>query len=164
MPKYYEASQEICDIVDELVEDYHPDLAQASIGLMFRDKAPVSKGRTTLGKAKKVPADMRGFVGLHFVIWVAADEWQRLTINQKYALLDHELCHLVFDDGLASTRGHDVEEFACIIRRWGFWWPGASQYVQAIQSHFEFVDGKGSVRPVNQDVLEQLTGVLADEH
>lgn len=112
------------------VED-HEHLAQAVILYVFRDKASRSRGRAVLGTARKVSGLNRFLVRDEddlplFVLEVAKDTWDDLTEEQRRALVDHELCHLVVDtedDGtlVGRTRGHDLEEFVGIVERHGLW-------------------------------------------
>jgi hypothetical protein len=68
-------------------------------------------------------------MGADFMILFDQVQWVQLKPNQQTALVDHELQHcgrfekivrekLVMYWGL---RGHDVEEFSCIIQRHGLW-------------------------------------------
>jgi predicted metallopeptidase len=112
------------------VED-HAHLAQAVVLYVFRDKATRSRGRAVLGKARKL-AGLTKFL-VHdeddlplFVVEISKDTWEDLTEEQRRALVDHELCHLVVDtddDGtlVARTRGHDLEEFIGVVDRHGLW-------------------------------------------
>ena len=140
--EWSKATPELLDIATELIDLYHPHLQDASIGFLFRSEAPKSNGHVTLGKAKKISADMNMFMDYDFVIWVALDWWDRLKPGQKVALVDHELHHCWMDaEGKPSMRPHDVEEFNAIIERHGFWWPTAEETMQAIQ---------GSLLPVER--------------
>lgn len=132
---------EVVEIARELirvVEDHEP-LAQVHIEFVWRDRASSSRDRTVLAKARKITG-LNAFLVNHasgvvngseanepfFVVEVAFDTWGRLTPEQRVALVDHELCHLSVDrddDGglVLSLRGHDLEEFGCIVRRHGLW-------------------------------------------
>jgi hypothetical protein len=86
--------------------------------------------------------------GPDFVILIGAFEWGTLGKDARNALVDHELSHCAlfvkeapevrgdpatwrrikptesrddFDDWRWGMRGHDLEEFADVIRRHGFW-------------------------------------------
>lgn len=136
----YSRAPQVADIANDLIDnvDDHKPLKDVTIEYVWRDKAPKSKGRLVLAKARKVTG-LSAFLtnsslGLpdieandsFFVVEVAADTWQRLTDEQRRALIDHELCHLQVDedgDGrpVLSMRGHDLEEFAAIVERHGLW-------------------------------------------
>jgi hypothetical protein len=87
----------------------------------------------TLGKAKKVSADLQVHIDADFIIWLAKDEWRMLSPKQQNALVDHELSHCFWDGLTASMKSHDVEEFTHIIERYGFWWPNSSDFRLAVQ-------------------------------
>lgn len=133
--EWMKAPPEVLEIAEELIGKYHDSLVEANIAFLFRDKAPASNGRITLGQAKKVSPDTQMLmpVKYHFLIWLAEDMWQSLDHKQRMALVDHELSHCFFDGaGNASIVKHDIEEFNTVIERWGFWWPGAQATARAI--------------------------------
>lgn len=137
MNKYFAPPQSVIDLVEEVMLRYHEGLEDARIGVLFREEAPVSGEKTTLAATKKVTDEMKA-AGLEydFIIWFAADWWNRLSLAQQTALVDHELCHCDFDanQGKAKILPHDVEEFNQVIARHGFWWPGANETHKALQS------------------------------
>jgi hypothetical protein len=49
--------------------------------------------------------------------------WNGATVEQRNALVDHELCHVQLTDGdhLVYFIGHDIEEFADVVKRHGEW-------------------------------------------
>lgn len=132
---FTKAPPEVVEIAQELIGQYHESLTEANIALLFRDEAPVSGGKVTLGQAKKVPPDQKLLMTIpyDFIIWFAADWWDRLEARQRLAMIDHELQHCYMDsEGNASLAKHDIEEFNCILERHGFWWPGAEVTAQAV--------------------------------
>lgn len=142
------ASADVIEIAKDIIGKYHPHLRYARIGFLFRSEAPVSGGRVTLGKAKLVTAEMKVYADYDFLIWLAKDRYNLMTEEQKMALIDHELCHCLYDnfEEKASLRGHDLEEFNCILQRYGFWWKGAEVTAQAVQGHlFSFNLERGLV-------------------
>lgn len=168
MGKFRRADEEVVDLVTEVREKWHRGLEFARIGVLMRNEAPVTKGRVTLGKAKKTTDEERllSREELDFIVWFAADQWETLTDEQKTALVDHELCHCRFLNGSAEIRPHDVEEFDAVIRRHGLWWPDAERTIEAIQPHFGFLNGGGveaiDPDPFNEkDVLDQVDQVVS---
>ena len=130
----YTPAPEVAEIAGDLiatVED-HARLIEADIIYVWRDKATKSKGRVSLGKARRLSGlnaflarDQGGMEPL-FLIEIAADQWEGMTTAQRYALVDHELSHLrVRTDEHGelelSIRGHDVEEFKSVVDRHGLW-------------------------------------------
>lgn len=136
--EFYPAPSDVIETAKRLIALYHEHLCTARIGFLFRSEAPVSGGRITLGKAKLVTAEMRVYADYDFLIWLAKDRYMSMSAEQREALIDHELCHCLFDEAeeKASLRGHDIEEFNCILQRYGFWWRGAEQTALAVQGHF----------------------------
>lgn len=124
MTTWERATPDVIEMAESLINQFHPALQRARIGLMFRDVAPVSGGKRTLGKAQKVPDQWQPFLRepLDFIIWLAHDQWIGMSPQQRRALLDHELCHLHLDEmDRAVIIPHDIEEFVCIVERHGAW-------------------------------------------
>lgn len=125
------------DILDDYVARYHDHLAEANISIAWHYgwKADPD-GRLTLGKFKKA-SDLD--YQLHNFDWVLLLNWNvwskvAFTLEQKRALIDHELCHgevARYDDGdekrdeknrlVWRVRKHDLEEFREVVERHGCW-------------------------------------------
>lgn len=116
-----EVNDEVLTIANEIIGRYHQELLDAKIGFIFRDVAQRSNGRKILGAAQKVQDKFKLYLDLDFIIWLAWEEWQTLSFKQKQALVDHELCHCQMVEGEIKMRPHDIEEFRCIIERYGLW-------------------------------------------
>lgn len=121
MTEWIKAPEEVLTIAEELIEDHYKHLLGVNIGFIFRDEAPNSGGKITLGKASVVPAHMRPYVDFEFMIWLAEDKWHLANDLQKRALVDHELAHCIFKEGNPAMRPHDIEEFNDILERYGLW-------------------------------------------
>jgi len=121
--KYKMASDEMMQMVRDLVAKYHKRLDGASIAVLTKDKATKSMGSIVIGTASKVPSKVEPILDDHydFMIVIAMDKWADMGPSQRVALIDHELCHCVLSDGEAKMRHHDYEEFSEIIDRHGFW-------------------------------------------
>lgn len=159
------ASDDVIETAQYLIDKYHPHLRYARIGFLFRSEAPVSGGKVTLGRAKLVTAEMKVYANYDFLIWLAKDYYGSMNNEQRTALIDHELCHCWYDEdeGKASMRGHDLEEFNVILQRYGFWWKGAEVTAQAVQGHlFPVVLERGVVEavavPSSTDHLDDVNG------
>lgn len=169
----YRPAREVAAIAKTLIEHVadHAPLGRARIEYVFREKAPKSGHRIILGKARRV-GGLAAFLAeaKHlndhvvprplFVVEISEDTWSKLNEAQQIALVDHELCHLVVEvnaDGEVelSTRGHDFEEFAAIIRRPGLWSAGdaalgaavAEQLSLAIEDVTSYVESLGNDEP-----------------
>lgn len=128
------APQPVIDLAKRIIERYHPHLVTARIAFIMRSEAPESNGKVTLGKAKKVSAELQVHIPYEFIIWLARDKYIALSALQREALIDHELSHCEWDGDTARIKGHDVEEFAHIIERYGFWWPSSDRVEMAVQA------------------------------
>lgn len=120
--EWHKVPQQVLDLANEIIEEYHPELAEFNIGFLFRSEAATSAGRMVLGQAAKAPAKLAPFMDLDGIIWLAEVEFLSFSPLQRRALIDHELCHFeVNDAGELTLRGHDIEEFKVIIERYGLW-------------------------------------------
>lgn len=118
---------------EELIPKYHPHLSEATIVYVFIEKMK-SKGRDTLGKMKAASAMEDYFGDVDYVMIINDARWGGLSVDQKIALVDHELCHAVrkihekTGEASFSVRGHDVEEFREIVARRGLWEPSLEEF------------------------------------
>lgn len=129
------APEEVVKLARDIIDDFHPHLQDARIGLLFRAPTPISMGRPVLGKASLVTARWRPLLreDLDFIIWLSSDYWHYdLDESQRRALLDHELNHCAGHLDEWKMRGHDIEEFNIIIRRYGHWSPAIEDTARAI--------------------------------
>ena len=112
------------DIVREVIRKNHARLDGASIAVIVQEKASSKGGKTVYSTAAKPSEKLKPLLedDYSFVITVAEDTWKKMNMDQRKAVIDHELCHCQIDlDGKPSIREHDLEEFAEIIERHGFW-------------------------------------------
>jgi hypothetical protein len=137
------------NIVDEDGELYNPDhqhLLDADIAYLWASSAAAKKGRVVLGECENLAFRVGGwqkdrqqqqfrewFGHLpQFVITLAADYCSQCSNAEFCALVEHELYHIAQEinefgepkftqEGLPklAMRGHDVEEFIGVVRRYG---------------------------------------------
>jgi hypothetical protein len=165
--EYSKARGDVVALVQAVIEQHHPDLAGARIGVLMRETAPKVGGiRRIYGKARKVSAEQYPFMPYDFVIWFAEDVWAELNGLQRRALVDHELCHCtVTPEEEARIQRHDMEEFYVIIERYGFWWPFAQEAEQVFQARLGLEGTAGAVEAIDPaqmdlDVQEQVDGLF----
>lgn len=156
--EWVKVDNEVIEIAQEVIEKWHPDLEEASIAFIFRTEAPTSNGRVAYGAASRIKPEHQ-LLGLDhdFLIWLAQDKWYTLTDAQKVALIDHELCHVGFNDKDKPVMiDHDIQEFACIIERHGFWWPNPERFIEAVQAAMPMMELKrrGRVEAVGEQFIE----------
>ena len=124
----------------------HAHLLDASIQVLWASQSFAKQGRTVLGQAEQVmhraggwqkarqEQQMREWFGEEpqFLITLAADYCAQCTDAEFCALVEHELYHIAqatdqygapkfTQDGLPKLemRGHDIEEFVGVVRRYG---------------------------------------------
>lgn len=131
----------------------HQHLADADLEFLWAGNAFVKQGRTVLGQAEEVmfraggwqkerqEQQMREWFGHipKFLITLAADYCAQASDSDFCALVEHELYHVgqkkddfgapaFTRDGLPKLgiRGHDVEEFLGVVKRYGVGDPGGA--------------------------------------
>lgn len=124
----------------------HAHLIDASIGVLWASSAFNKKGRSVLGQAEQLmiraggwqkarqEQQMRAWFGEEpeFLITLAGDYCAQCSEAEFCSLVEHELYHIGHkldkygapafgDDGMPKLemRGHDVEEFVGVVRRYG---------------------------------------------
>nr|WP_154325053.1 putative metallopeptidase [Pantoea sp. 201603H] len=125
----------------------HIHLIDADIAFMWASSAFTKKGRNVLGQAEEVMMRAGGWQKARmeqqlyewfghkpdFIITLAADYCSQCSDMEFCALIEHELYHIAQeidefgapkfyrDSGLPKLcmRGHDVEEFVGVVRRYG---------------------------------------------
>lgn len=133
MTTWSEAPESLVQVVEALVSTHHPHLEEARIGVVLRDTVGSSRGVPQQGGVQLVGAVHQVLLDLDFLVWVAADAWSGLTLSEKLALLDHQLCHCQMSQGRCYLRGHDVEEFQAIIERYGSYTPALQQAEEGLR-------------------------------
>lgn len=124
----------------------HAHLLNAGVQVLWASQSFAKQGRTVLGQAEQVmhraggwqkarqDQQMREWFGEEpqFLITLAADYCAQCTDDEFCALVEHELFHIAqatdqygapkfTQDGMPKLemRGHDVEEFIGVVRRYG---------------------------------------------
>lgn len=158
MTIWFEVDDEVLEMAQSLIERHHQRLANARIAFVFRDEAQTSGDKEVWGQASKISDKLKPHLEADFLIWLAEDIWKHLAPRQRMALLDHELCHCEYDhiEDKSRIRKHDIEEFFCIIERYGFWRNdlerGAPHFQKALQMKMEL--GVSQSARVNVFALE----------
>lgn len=146
--------QEILPDTGSIHNEDHAHLIDANIGVLWASSGFAKQGRVVLGQAEQVmfraggwqkarqEQQMRDWFGEvpGFVITLAADYCSQCSDTEFCALVEHELYHIAqatdeygapkfTQDGMPKLylRGHDVEEFVGVVRRYG-----ASEEVQQL--------------------------------
>ena len=138
--------QEILAATGSIHNPEHAHLLDANIGVLWASTGFAKQGRVVLGQAEQLmfraggwqkarqEQQMREWFGEepNFLITLAADYCAQCTEAEFCALVEHELYHIGHkldkygapafgDDGMPKLemRGHDVEEFVGVVRRYG---------------------------------------------
>jgi predicted metallopeptidase len=145
---------EVEEIADNLIVKYHSHLTDFDVRIeyVFSNKTPKKNGKEIWAYVRKI-SSLNAYLagtdndpGDFFVMVVSKPVWEILPHDKRMPLVDHELCHLwaeadqvdedeadaIPDDPVKlSTNPHDVEEFSCIVRRWGLWREDVEDFVNA---------------------------------
>lgn len=148
----WKAGPEVQDKINELVGNHHPHLADIvyDIVVIFKDKASRKGGYPVLGKTSKAPAilSVLGERQYQFVIEIGNDVWQKLSVEQQLALLDHLLSFIrgEEDEQTAemkySLAEPDIYYFTEEVARHGYWRPDLSD-------KDEEAEGEGLLDPLD---------------
>lgn len=153
----FTSAPEVGKIAEKVIRKVadHANLADESVHIeyVWRDEAAKKGGRVVLATMSVVTGRnaflARGEQIPFFVLEVAQNTWDLLDSKQREALVDHELCHCTVEwdeDGQVKLgiRGHDLEEFASIVRRHGFWKSDVSRFSEAVAEQLTFaIDDAG---------------------
>jgi len=160
--EWRKAPDYVLDITKRLIDLYHEPLQTARIGVIMRSEAPINGGQIVYGKAEKVSLKAQVHVPYDFIIWLSADRFGLLAPLQKEALIDHELCHCQWDEGKASIRPHDIEEFTEILERYGYWWPKADNVACVAQQAQLFEGNSGAVIAIPIETAVETLRAVAE--
>lgn len=162
MTTYTKAADRTIKLTEEIINEYHPRLRHAKIAVVMKDRATKSKGKLVAATASKFPEKAKPFtmIKFDFIIEIAEDVYEGMEPRKKRALIDHELCHLGFDENGAPTIiGHDVEEFLGVIARHGLWddilvdLQEVMAQAEQIPFSFEGEEYRGSVEAIEPNVM-----------
>jgi len=133
-------------LMAQMRKENHSHIAEAKIALAWRHRVKSDKdGILKLGQCLKNSGVHREFANYDFIILLNKMAWDAFTNEQKLALLDHELCHImpsedkngeqVRDDlgrKLFRTRRHDIEEFQEIVKRHGMYKKDLERFAEIV--------------------------------
>lgn len=139
----YQNAHAVRSIADDLIKNHHPHLVNVPIEYVFRSKHKKKGGAEVWGTASKVggrnawlktPIEERSMTADEFfVLEIAKDIWLKLDELRQIALVDHELSHMNVNDetGKLEILPHDLEDFAHIVRRHGFYREEVRSFITA---------------------------------
>lgn len=127
----WKAGPEVYTTVQTLIANNFPLLAglDEEILIVFKEKAAVNGDIAITGKTAKA-SNLLGLVSeksYKFVITLAMDEWQKMSDDQREALLFHHLCACGAEENpedgsvKCSVRIPDVSFYRLEVEKYGFW-------------------------------------------
>lgn len=152
----YLMTPEIETYADDVINNYHPHLRDASIGYLLRRGNWRSRGSVVTGRAIVSPDHWRLLTGYDLVLMINETVWQSLGEKGRDVLLDHELAHFtppVTDKSGKlkwGTRDHDLREFSEVVKRHGV----------CLSDHKVFVEAAGQM---NIESLSSLSVFSPEE-
>ena len=149
---FSEAPQSVIHTAEMLIDKHHPWLKSARIAFVMREEAQKQGSRYILGQASKVPDKMKPHLEFDFLIWLSQEDYDRMTTDEREALIDHELCHCMMGNNGWTIRKHDIEEFAIVISRHGLWKDDLRQVERALEKW------KQEILIAEQDVTMTISG------
>ncbi len=135
-----------------LIKEIHKHLAEAKIRYLFREGPWERQKKETWGTAQRITGQVKYLTGYDFIITISREVWQsNITFRREMmeALLDHELQHCCKDEDQAGNnvwyiQGHDVEDFASIVRRHGLW---SEELIRLMKVSEEYAQGQIDFAP-----------------
>lgn len=133
-------------LLKQIRKENHSHINEAKVALAWRHRVKSDKdGILKLGQCLKNSGVHREFAELDFIILLNKLAWDAFSKEQKCALLDHELCHIMPSEDkngehqqddrgrkLFRTRRHDIEEFSEIVKRHGLYKKDLERFAEVI--------------------------------
>lgn len=88
----WEAPSDIKQLVKEIRDNHHPEIAQASIWCLITDANGIHDNRVRSTITRKCTKTENLSTGHHFKIFVYAETWAKLTDAQRRIAIDEALC------------------------------------------------------------------------
>lgn len=131
---YDDASEECIEMVKNLIETCpeFDHIKSAKIKYLFKI-GTWSKN----GECSKASGKWRHLTDFDFVIILHKDTWDNFSIEQRNALIHHELSHIGRKDNENwYIIPHDVEEFLSTYKRYGAWNGTLQMFVSITNAQF----------------------------
>lgn len=127
-----EEAEEVKTIMNSLIPEDVKEVANISV-VFETDKA-----RRWSAKVKKADKFLKFYTGIDFIMVVKKEAFEKLSEEQKKALVAHELEHIeIYEDKegkpQARLRDHDVECFTSIVEKYGTWTSQLKELGRAIK-------------------------------
>lgn len=133
-------------LLAQMRKENHSHIDEAKVALAWRHRVKSDKdGILKLGQCLKNSGVHRELANYDFIILLNKTAWDAFAMEQKLALLDHELCHImpsedkngdqVRDDlgrKLFRMRRHDIEEFQEVVKRHGMYKKDLERFAEIV--------------------------------
>lgn len=131
--RYYDAT-DVQEIAKKLIDTTHQHLKGVPIAYLF------NTGNMRAWATMQLLGDKQQTLsGYTFCMEVNRKKWGELSDEHRIAVVDHELCHAGMVDGKPVMIEHDLEEFACIVKRHGLWRDDVKAFAVVVQEQLEFI-------------------------
>lgn len=138
MPKEYSQANEVKEIAEKLIQILKPELEGFEIRYIFCNENPKKDGREVIALASKVigrNAFLSGSPDGYFLMEVGLPAWESLTVNQKIAVVHHELCHYGINElGNLEIIPHEIEEFVEVANVHGAYFDRLQVFADAVEA------------------------------
>lgn len=126
MARYYEADENVYNLLDEVINERFPNLRQAFVKVLIDSKPKIDKltQRMTFASIKSAN-DVEKFLsksghhlaGVDYIIFINELVWELSSSTDKKRLISHELRHAFMDDkGNFKIIKHDIEDFYAEVK------------------------------------------------
>lgn len=133
MSDLWDAKGTVGSTAKDLLGQYHPEVATADFGFVFKDKASTAEMEAGIVcSAKKVSPLYKLYTGLDFIIMISKPLWDELSPAEQIAHLDSALCSCtakIDEDGEFKTddagnaiyclRQFDLQGHSEVLARYG---------------------------------------------
>lgn len=137
----FKSASDLQPIVDRIVELFYPLLQGSTIRTVYRS-ANFPDSPRTVARIYKV-AGWRAWLWTRadgepepfFLIQIAVPNWAALEPRAQIAVLDHEVCHIDYNEetDTMALRDHSIEEFPEIVDRHGAYHLGLENFYHALE-------------------------------
>ncbi len=152
--KYDECPE--CEVLaSELMQKY-PEMLHDAQEANIKFLKKLSERSSYRGKCSRTTGKWAYLTGYDYVIEVWGEWWDEASLQEKEALLCHELRHIArvtTSQGKVKwvLRRHDVEEFLEIVNAYGAWEPSLRALSNAIKQYEENTLLKMKMSPIEGD-------------
>jgi len=121
--RFEESSLEAKKVLQDVRDEYFPDLVNINILMLFDTKKRISGGKVVLGRIQKTNdllrhltiEDSRDDEGYDFIIYLDQKIFTNIEKDDKIRLIRHELRHILYDTESEKNpfkiAPHDIEDF-----------------------------------------------------